>query len=113
MSEVFYPEKKRRTAYSRTKKGKYYSNYSYYRQEIREDSLFRCVYCDIHEFENGGEDHMNLDHFFCHKLKLGMQNSLFLKEYDIRKEGNMKKLMNQQILFNLMSQVLKYGLTVT
>jgi hypothetical protein len=63
MNELFYPKKKRRTAYSKTKRGKYYSNYSYYRQEIREDSLFRCVYCDIHELENGGEEHMNLDHF--------------------------------------------------
>ena len=63
MNDMFYPEKKRRTAYSKTKKGKYYANYSYYRNEIREDSLFRCVYCDIHELENGGDEHMHLDHF--------------------------------------------------
>jgi hypothetical protein len=63
MKDMFYPEKKRRIAYSKTKKGKYYSNYGFYRQEIRQDCLFRCVYCDIHEFENGGDEHMHLDHF--------------------------------------------------
>lgn len=63
MSDLFYPDKKRRSVYSKTIKGTYYTSYNHYRQEIREDSLFRCVYCDIHEAENGGDEHMNLDHF--------------------------------------------------
>ncbi len=63
MSGLFYPDKKRRSDYSKTKKGAYYTSYNHYREEIREDSLFRCVYCDIHEGENGGDEHMNLDHF--------------------------------------------------
>lgn len=44
---------------------KYDSTYQYsaYRQEIREDCEYRCVYCDAHEEEIGGELMFHLDHF--------------------------------------------------
>lgn len=58
---LFFPELKRRTDYSRKINGDYYV-YSRYRQEIREDCLGRCVYCDSHENEAGGSECMELDH---------------------------------------------------
>jgi hypothetical protein len=61
-SQLFYPILKRRISYSVRADGNYYS-YNHYREEIREDCLNRCVYCDIHESENGGDENMNLDHF--------------------------------------------------
>lgn len=54
---IIFPILKRRNSYSNQ------SNYQGYRQEIREDCLFRCVYCDGHEMELGGERSMTLDHF--------------------------------------------------
>ncbi|HMN14831.1 MAG TPA: HNH endonuclease [Bellilinea sp.] len=39
------------------------SRYRKYRDEIRQDCQFRCVYCDIHETEAGGAESMTLDHF--------------------------------------------------
>jgi uncharacterized protein (TIGR02646 family) len=60
---LFFPQLKRRSNYKTKRNGDYYSDYSEYRQEIREDCMGRCVYCDIHEKENGGAENMNLDHF--------------------------------------------------
>ena len=42
--------------------------YSIYRLEIQEDCQFRCVYCDAHEKEIGGESMFHLDHFRPQKL---------------------------------------------
>ena len=61
--DLFFPRLKRRNKYKTTRSGNYYAAYSNYRQEIREDCLGRCVYCDIHENENGGDENMHLDHF--------------------------------------------------
>ncbi|MBN1795912.1 MAG: HNH endonuclease [Sedimentisphaerales bacterium] len=58
----FFPELNRRAEYQVKSNGNYYQ-YSHYRQEIREDCLGRCVYCDGHENELGGIDSMVLDHF--------------------------------------------------
>jgi len=54
---LYFPTLKRRATYST------YTNYKRYRQEIREDCLGRCVYCDAHENELGGQENMTLDHF--------------------------------------------------
>jgi hypothetical protein len=62
MSELFFPTLVRRDAYSRRRDGQYYE-YRHYKQEIREDCLGRCVYCDSHENEVGGQECMELDHF--------------------------------------------------
>jgi len=59
---VFYPIVTRRAEYSKKHNGEYYQ-YQYYRQEIRDDCLKRCVYCDIQEAECGGEELMELEHF--------------------------------------------------
>jgi hypothetical protein len=59
---TFFPVLRRRAAYSRKKNGRYY-RYQYYRREIAEDCLRRCVYCDCEEREIGGETSMELDHF--------------------------------------------------
>ena len=40
-----------------------YRYYNGYRSEIREDCRYRCVYCDLHERDIGGERLMSLDHF--------------------------------------------------
>ena len=61
--ELFFPKLNRRDNYKTKQNGEYYASYSEYRQEIREDCLGRCVYCDIHENENGGKENMQLDHF--------------------------------------------------
>ena len=60
---LFFPRLQRREFYRLTKSRKYYSDYQIYKQEIREDCLGRCVYCDSHENELGGSEFMNLDHF--------------------------------------------------
>ncbi len=62
VNALFFPMLKRRGQYSSRKNGDYHV-YSRYKQEIREDCLGRCVYCDVHENENGGPETMNLDHF--------------------------------------------------
>ena len=54
-----FPVLKRRSQY---KDGNQYK-YSDYRLEIREDCEYRCVYCDAHEEEIGGESIFHLDHF--------------------------------------------------
>jgi len=59
---LFFPLLTRRTNYSVKKNKKYYV-YSFYKQEIREDCQNRCVYCDVHEDEIGGDESMQLDHF--------------------------------------------------
>lgn len=55
--DLFFPRLVRRTNYPS------YRSYKRYRQEIREDCQGRCVYCDVHENELGGDDQMTLDHF--------------------------------------------------
>ena len=51
------PRLQRRPHYSKHKRIKDY------RSEIREDCKCRCVYCDIHDQEAGGEKSMTIDHF--------------------------------------------------
>ncbi|MDM8520364.1 HNH endonuclease signature motif containing protein [Anaerolineales bacterium HSG6] len=60
---LFFPRLQRREQYRLTRNGEYYSNYQVYKEEIREDCLGRCIYCDSHENELGGPEAMNLDHF--------------------------------------------------
>ncbi|MFN8453312.1 MAG: HNH endonuclease signature motif containing protein [Anaerolineae bacterium] len=67
--ELFFPRLIRRNQYRTTRSGEYYADYSEYKQEIREDCLGRCVYCDCHENELGGPESMNLDHFRPKKYK--------------------------------------------
>ncbi len=71
MSEevLFFPLLKRRGAYRTKRTGEYYASYHEYKQEIREDCLGRCVYCDCHENELDGSEQMNLDHFRPRKYK--------------------------------------------
>lgn len=59
---MFYPNIFRRKAYTTKNNDRYYTNYEHYRSEITEDCDQRCVYCDITQFEHGGEG-MQLDHF--------------------------------------------------
>lgn len=59
---MYYLAIKRRDNYSRTESGEFYANYRRYLNEITEDCIERCVYCDISLKENGGEG-MQLDHF--------------------------------------------------
>lgn len=54
---IYFPKLKRRPQYS------YYRRFNQYRQEIREDCQGRCIFCDTHENEVGGEEYMTLDHF--------------------------------------------------
>lgn len=60
---LFFPRLSRRKQYTKTRNGRYYADYTMYKQEIREDCLGRCVYCDSHENETGGAESMELDHF--------------------------------------------------
>jgi len=60
---LFFPRLSRRKQYTKTRNGRYYADYTMYKQEIREDCLGRCVYCDSHENETGGAESMDLDHF--------------------------------------------------
>ncbi len=60
---LFFPRLSRRKQYTKTRNGRYYADYTIYKQEIREDCLGRCVYCDSHENETGGAESMELDHF--------------------------------------------------
>lgn len=59
--ELFYPVLTRRSNYIGKGIGKV-SRYTDYRDEIQEDCIFRCVYCDIECAEIGFEG-MQLDHF--------------------------------------------------
>lgn len=59
---VFYPIITRRGNYSIKSNGENY-HYQHYRQEIRDDCLRRCVYCDVQEAECGGDEIMELEHF--------------------------------------------------
>lgn len=54
---IHFPVLRRRPKYSN------YKRHNEYKSEIRQDCLRRCVYCDIHEKEAGGEESMTLDHF--------------------------------------------------
>lgn len=54
---IYFPTLQRRSTYVVR------SHYKHYRQDIRIDCLGRCVYCDAHENELGGEECMTLDHF--------------------------------------------------
>lgn len=58
---TYFPRLVRRARYTSQ------SKYNRYRNEIREDSKFRCVYCDVHELELGcdpetRDQRMTLDH---------------------------------------------------
>lgn len=59
---LHFPKLNRRANYSPHKK------YRDFRNEIQEDCLWRCVYCDAHEDETGGVKNMTLDHFRPKKL---------------------------------------------
>ena len=63
---IFFPLLKRRASYSTKGNGGFYE-YSYFRKrfqnEIAEDCLCKCVYCDSHEKEVGGRESMQIDHF--------------------------------------------------
>ncbi|HXI52987.1 MAG TPA: HNH endonuclease signature motif containing protein [Candidatus Saccharimonadales bacterium] len=61
-ADDFFPPLRRRLKYSMKRSGGFY-HYQRYRREITEDCLFRCVFCDSHEREIGGETSMDLDHF--------------------------------------------------
>ena len=60
---LFFPKLRRRKQYQTNKYGEYYASYREYRQEIRQDCLGRCVYCDCHENELSGQTGMRMDHF--------------------------------------------------
>ena len=60
---LFFPRLTRRSQYRSKRGGGYYADYREYRQEIREDCLGRCVYCDLHENDLAGPEDMCLDHF--------------------------------------------------
>ena len=60
--DLFFPKLRRRESYSVKSNSSYY-DYGHYREEIRQDSVGRCVYCDTHENEIGGQEAMELDHF--------------------------------------------------
>lgn len=70
---VFFPVVTRRDNYSKKENGEYY-HYQHYRQEIRDDCLKRCVYCDIQEAECGGEELMELEHFRPQKYFAALSN---------------------------------------
>lgn len=55
--ELYFPKLVRRSKYSSQR------HYRKYKSEIRVDCQGRCVYCDAHENELGGAEHMTLDHF--------------------------------------------------
>ena len=60
---LFFPKIRRRKQYRTNRDGEYYASYREYRQEIREDCLGYCVYCDCHENEMRGHTVMEIDHF--------------------------------------------------
>ena len=60
---LFFSKLRRREQYRTKRDGEYYANYQEYRQEIRQDCLGRCVYCDLHENEMRGQTVMEIDHF--------------------------------------------------
>ena len=60
---LFFSKLRRREQYRTKRDGKYYANYQEYRQEIRQDCLGHCVYCDCHENELSGQIGMRIDHF--------------------------------------------------
>jgi len=65
---LYFPKLKRRAKYS------IFTSYRQYRQEIREDCQGRCVYCDVHENEIGGQEFMTLDHFRPKDKYTGLQH---------------------------------------
>jgi hypothetical protein len=54
---LYFPKLTRRPRYERR------AHYKHYRQDIRVDCQGRCVYCDAHENELGGQENMTIDHF--------------------------------------------------
>ena len=60
---LFFPKLRRREQYRTKSNGEYYAIHREYRQEIRQDCLGRCVYCDLHENEMRGQTGMDIDHF--------------------------------------------------
>lgn len=70
---IYFPKLSRRKSYPK------YTKYGKYRIEIREDSQYRCVYCDIHELEFGfdketRDQRMTLDHFRPKSLFSSLEN---------------------------------------
>ena len=63
VDSLFFPRLRRREQYRTKRDGEYYADYQKYRQEIRQDCLGRCVYCDLHENEMRGQTVMEIDHF--------------------------------------------------
>ena len=60
---LFFPNLRRRKQYRTKSNGEHYASHREYRQEIRQDCLGRCVYCDLHENEMRGQTVMEIDHF--------------------------------------------------
>ena len=60
--DLYFPKLTREQVYKKDPEGQYF-NYGKYKNDVRTDCLGRCVYCDIHENENGGPENMQLDHF--------------------------------------------------
>lgn len=63
VDSLFFPKLNRRKQYRTNREGEYYAGYQEYRQEIRQDCLGHCVYCDCHENELSGQTGMHIDHF--------------------------------------------------
>jgi hypothetical protein len=61
--DLFFPILPARSNYQKNRYDQYHADYTVYREAVRRDCLGRCIYCDIHENENGGKANMNLDHF--------------------------------------------------
>ena len=60
---LFFSKLRRRKQYRIKSNGEHYASHREYRQEIRQDCLGRCVYCDLHENEMRGQTVMEIDHF--------------------------------------------------
>ncbi len=73
MPELFLPDLNRRANYHKKINGEYYKDYLVYYDEISEDCIHRCIYCDIFIEEIGGEG-MQLDHFRPQKKFPGKSN---------------------------------------
>ncbi len=70
---IYFPKLSRRNNYPA------HNRYRKYRNEIREDSQYRCVYCDIPELELGfdqetRDQRMTLDHFRPQSLFSSLEN---------------------------------------
>jgi len=59
---MFFPNLIRGGGYAETRSQEYFADYGKYRADIERDCKSRCIYCDVHLDECGGEG-MHLDHF--------------------------------------------------